>query len=43
MPAMIGPDGPGGRSILIFEAGAILQYLGCNTSRFYPRDERGAI
>ena len=28
MPAIIDPDGPGGKPISIFELGAILQYLG---------------
>jgi GST-like protein len=43
MPAIIDPDGPGGRPISIFESGAILQYLGRKTGKFYPRDERGRI
>ena len=40
MPAIIDPDGPGGRPISIFESGAILQYLGRKTGKFYPADER---
>ena len=36
MPAIIDPDGPGGRPISIFESGAILQYLGRKTGKFYP-------
>ena len=28
MPAIVDPDGPGGRPISVFESGAILQYLG---------------
>jgi GST-like protein len=28
MPAIVDPDGPGGKPISIFESGAILQYLG---------------
>ena len=28
MPAIVDPDGPGGKSISVFESGAILQYLG---------------
>ena len=33
MPAIIDPDGPGGRPISVFESGAILQYLGRKTGR----------
>jgi GST-like protein len=40
MPAIVDPDGPGGQSISVFESGAILQYLGRKTGRFYPSDER---
>jgi GST-like protein len=40
MPAIVDPDGPGGRPISIFESGAILQYLGRKTGQFYPREER---
>ena len=40
MPAIVDPDGPGGRPISIFESGAILQYLGRKTGKFYPADER---
>lgn len=43
MPAIIDPQGPGGRPISIFESGAILQYLGRKTGKFYPKDERGRI
>ena len=43
MPAIIDPDGPGGRPISIFESGAILQYLGRKTGKFYPKDERGRV
>ena len=43
MPAIVDHDGPGGRPISIFESGAILQYLGRKTGRFYPADERGRV
>jgi GST-like protein len=43
MPAIIDPDGPGGRPVSIFESGAILQYLGRKTGRFYPKAERARI
>src|SRR5690242_13681580 len=34
MPAIIDPQGPGGRPVSVFESGAILQYLGRKTGRF---------
>jgi len=40
MPALVDPDGPGGAPISLFESGAILQYLGRKTGKFYPRAER---
>jgi GST-like protein len=40
MPAIIDPNGPGGKPISVFESGAILQYLGRKTGKFYPTDER---
>jgi GSH-dependent disulfide-bond oxidoreductase len=43
MPAIIDPQGPGGRPISIFESGAILQYLGRKTGKFYPSDERARV
>ena len=43
MPAIVDPDGPGGRPISIFESGAILQYLGRKTGKFYPADERARV
>jgi GST-like protein len=40
MPAIIDPDGPGGEPLAIFESGAILQYLGVKSGRYYPQDAR---
>jgi GST-like protein len=43
IPAILDPDGPGGRPVSVFESGAILQYLGRKTGKFYPQDERARI
>jgi GST-like protein len=43
MPAIVDHDGPGGKRISIFESGAILQYLGRKTGKFYPKDERARV
>jgi GSH-dependent disulfide-bond oxidoreductase len=43
IPAIVDHDGPSRRPISIFESGAVLQYLGRKTGRFYPRDERSRV
>ena len=43
MPAIIDPDGPGGKPISVFESGAILQYLGRKLGKFYPQEERARV
>ena len=43
IPAITDPDGPGGEPVSIFESGAILQYLGRKTGKFYPQAERPRI
>jgi GST-like protein len=43
MPAIVDHDGPDGQPISVFESGAILQYLGRKTGKFYPADERQRV
>ncbi len=40
IPAIVDHHGPGDRPISLFESGAILQYLGRKTGKFYPQQER---
>ncbi len=43
IPAIIDREGPEGKPISVFESGAVLQYLGRKTGKFYPADERNRV